>query len=277
MTTAYLLVWVCGGRSVVLVLSLLEFVRVADRLGLGFLGLFFLLFSFGSLMYPLFFLLFSCSSDGGRLLATMVVGEDGKALLAQFYQKHGCIAISDVSRQEKNRTLDCTFVSAAVADASPSRHRMSFGAEGGVENERERKKKERAAPTRVGAVGSPRAGFAHKNNAFYPLWKPTARRLLAAAVTTACCWRVRIAIHTLHITPVCLCLCPATAPSPPPHYSLPPPPRGLHRGFVRLRIAQPRGSNKAGSGGVQCMAGSQTAGGGLVFLGRSGVSALQVF
>lgn len=38
--------------------------------------------------------------DGGRLLATMVVGEGGKALLAQFYQKHGCIAISDVTRQE---------------------------------------------------------------------------------------------------------------------------------------------------------------------------------
>ncbi|CAM9250646.1 unnamed protein product [Scytosiphon promiscuus] len=90
----------------------------------------------------------AASADGGRLLATMVVGEGGKALLAQFYQKHGCLAISDVTR-------------------------------------------------------------------------------------------------------------------------------GLHRGFVRLRIAHARGSNKAGSGGVQCMAGSQTPGSGLVFLGRAGVSALQ--
>ncbi|CAN0566501.1 unnamed protein product, partial [Ectocarpus sp. 12 AP-2014] len=51
--------------------------------------------------------------------------------------------------------------------------------------------------------------------------------------------------------------------------------RGLHRGFVRLRIAQPRGSNRAAGGGVQCMAGSLTANSGLVFLGRAGLSALQ--
>lgn len=38
-------------------------------------------------------------ADGGRLRATMVVGEGGRALLAQFYQKHGCMAISDVTRQ----------------------------------------------------------------------------------------------------------------------------------------------------------------------------------
>ncbi|CAM9374312.1 unnamed protein product, partial [Ectocarpus sp. 12 AP-2014] len=95
------------------------------------------------------------AADGGRLLATMVAGEGGKALLAQFYQNHGCIAISDVTRQE-----------------------------------------------------------------------------------------------TLHSA-------------------------GLHRGFVRLRIAQPRGSNRAAGGGVQCMAGSLTANSGLVFLGRAGLSALQ--
>ncbi|CAM9458952.1 unnamed protein product, partial [Pylaiella littoralis] len=93
----------------------------------------------------------AATADGGRLRATMVVGEGGRALLAQFYQKHGCMAISDVTRQV-----------------------------------------------------------------------------------------------------------------------------GLHRGFIRLRIGQPRGSsNKNAGGGVHCMAGSQTFGSGLVFLGRVGVSALQ--
>ncbi len=43
-------------------------------------------------------------ADGGRLLATMVVGERGKALLAQFYQKHSCIAVSDVTRRARQES-----------------------------------------------------------------------------------------------------------------------------------------------------------------------------
>lgn len=54
------------------------------------------------------------------------------------------------------------------------------------------------------------------------------------------------------------------------------PRRGLHRCFIPLRLAPPKGSTKGAVGGVTCMAGSQTKDSGLVFLGRTGVSVLQV-
>lgn len=52
--------------------------------------------------------------------------------------------------------------------------------------------------------------------------------------------------------------------------------RGLHRGFVRLRLTPPRGSPRGTAGGVHCMAGSLTRDSGLVFIARTGMAVLQV-
>lgn len=52
--------------------------------------------------------------------------------------------------------------------------------------------------------------------------------------------------------------------------------RGLHRGFVSLRLTPPRGSPRGTAGGVHCMAGSLTRDSGLVFIARAGMPVLQV-
>ncbi|CAM9776319.1 unnamed protein product, partial [Choristocarpus tenellus] len=51
--------------------------------------------------------------------------------------------------------------------------------------------------------------------------------------------------------------------------------RGIHRGFVPLRLVPAKAGNKGGgSGGIACMAGSCTPVYGLVFLGGVGLSAV---
>ena len=190
----------------------------------------------------------------------MVVGERGKALLAQFYQKHGCLAISDVSRQDRKRASQPTTTVAALSSKLLRSLLLFFGLAQQCSSLRW---KGRRTLRERGGRATPRAPkVTGKSQQHMTL---SIGRPLAAS----CCTTLTM---TTHVTPISFV--PTTPPSSP--RPRPVTPRGLHRGFVRLRIAHPRGSNKAGSGGVQCMAGSQTDGGGLVFFGRAGVSALQV-